>query len=276
MTRESLHRSWVRGELAPRNSPWVIEPRRAIKRLQQMALRPFACAQDRRAQGERAAVQKSSRFICVPLLLLLAGCAPAQDVDQFAEALTRDQPKWLYDSAENTCPADVMAQRPVPVRYLGEVCIENPNRCVEGCKAGVGNDCFAMALAVEPIRGHTKLSDRLFLRACSLGVISACSSRASSMNSSEAVCQARTYEKACDRNDRWACLTLGMYLARGMGVERDVPRARKLITESCEFLGDEGRCDYGIDMLMEIDRIEKKQRDRMTAPPAGGEPPVRR
>jgi hypothetical protein len=217
-----------------------------------------------------------TRSIVAPLLLLFAGCTPAQDINHAAEALTRDQPKWLYHPAENTCPADVMPDQPVPVRYLGEVCVESPKRCVDGCKAGVGNDCFAMGLAVEPIRGQTKLSDRLFLRACSLGVVSACSNRASSMSSNESACQVRTYEKACNRSDAWACLTLGMYLARGMGVERDLPRARKLITESCELVDDEEWCGYGIDMLMEIDRIEKKQRDRMIAPDAGSDPGLRR
>ena len=217
-----------------------------------------------------------NRILLLPLLLLFAGCTPAQDLNQAAEALTRDQPKWLYSPAENACPADVMTDQPAPIRYLGEVCTENPKKCVEGCKAGVGNDCFAMALAVEPIRGQTKLADRLFYRACSLGVVSACSNRASSMAAEESVCQVRTYEKACNRSDAWACLTLGMYLARGMGVDRDLPRARKLITESCELVDDEEWCGYGIDMLMEIDRIEKKQRDRMIAPDAGSDSLLRR
>jgi TPR repeat protein len=214
------------------------------------------------------------RILLIPLLLLFAGCTPAQDINQAAEGLAREQPKWLYSPAENACPADVMTDQPAPVRYLGEVCIENPKKCVEGCKAGGGNDCFAMALAVEPIRGYTKLADRLFYRACSLGVVSACSNRASSMNTDETACQVRTYEKACNRSDAWACLTLGMYLARGMGVERDLPRARKLITESCELVDDEEWCAYGLDMLMEIDRIEKKQRDRMISPDAGSGPPL--
>jgi hypothetical protein len=216
------------------------------------------------------------RLLLIPFLLFFAGCTPAQDVEQTAEALTRDQPKWLYAAPENACPADVMTDQPAPVRYLGEVCVQNPKKCVEGCKAGVGNDCFSMALAVEPMRGHTKLADRLFYRACSLGIVSACSNRASSMSSEESVCQVRTYEKACNRSDPWACLTLGMYLARGMGVERDLPRARRLITESCELVDDEEWCAYGLDMLMEIDRIEKKQRDRMIAPDAGSDSLLRR
>lgn len=217
-----------------------------------------------------------TRFIFLPLLLLFAGCTPAQDLNQTAEALTREQPKWLFGPAENACPADVMTDQPAPVRYLGEVCVENPKKCAEGCKNGAGNDCFAMALAVEPIRGQTKLADRLFYRACSLGVISACSNRASSMSSDESVCQVRTYEKACNRSDPWACLTLGMYLARGMGVDRDLPRARRLITESCELVDDEEWCAYGLDMLMEIDRIEKKQRDRIIAPDAGSDSLLKR
>lgn len=217
-----------------------------------------------------------TRLTLVFFLLLFAGCTPAQDVNQTAEALTRDQPNWLYSPAENACPADVMTDQPAPVRYLSEVCVENPNKCVEGCKSGVANDCFAMALAVEPIRGQTKLADRLFYRACSLGVVSACSNRASSMPADESACQVRTYEKACNRSDPWACLTLGMYLARGMGVQRDLPRARRLITESCELVDDEEWCAYGLDMLMEIDRIEKKQRDRMIAPDAGSDSLLRR
>ncbi len=216
------------------------------------------------------------KYILIPFLLLFAGCTPAQDIQQAAESLAREQPQWLYSPPENACPADVMTDRPAPIRYLGEVCIEDSRKCVEGCKAGVGNDCFAMALAVEPIRGYTRLADRLFYRACSLGVVSACSNRASSMATEESACQVRTYEKACNRSDAWACLTLGMYLARGMGVPRDLPRARRLITESCELVDDEEWCNYGLDMLMEIDRIEKKQRERMIAPDAGSDSPLLR
>jgi hypothetical protein len=217
-----------------------------------------------------------NRLLLVSVLLLVTGCTPAQDINQTAGTLTREQPKWLFSAKENTCPADVMPDLPAPVRYLSEVCVENPKKCVEGCKAGVGNDCFSMALAVEPIRGNVKLADNLFLRACSLGIVSACSNRASSMSSTESACQVRTYEKGCNRSDAWACLTLGMYLARGMGVERDLPRARKLITESCELVDDEEWCAYGLDMLMEIDRIEKKQRDRMISPDAGSDSLLRR
>lgn len=218
------------------------------------------------------------RIVLIPLLLLFAACTPAQepDLNQTAETLSRDAPKWLYGPAENACPADVMTDHVVPVRYLSEVCVEAPKRCVEGCKNGNGNDCFAMALAVEPMRGQTRLADRLFYRACSLGVVSACSNRASSMATEESACQVRTYEKACNRSEPWACLTLGMYLARGMGVERDLPRARRLITESCELVDDEEWCAYGLDMLMEIDRIEKKQRERMIAPDAGSDSLLRR
>jgi len=219
------------------------------------------------------------RILLVPICLLFAACAPAaqqQDINQTAEQLSREQPKWLFSAAENACPAEVMTDQSSPIRYLGEVCIADPKKCSDGCKNGNANDCFAMALAVEPIRGQTKLSDRLFYRACSLGVVSACSNRASSMSADESVCQVRTYEKACNRRDAWACLTLGMYLARGMGVERDLPRARRLITESCDLVDDEEWCSYGLDMLMEIDKIEKKQRDRVIQPDAGSDSPLLR
>jgi hypothetical protein len=216
------------------------------------------------------------RLTLTLFLLSFSGCTPAQDLDRAAEALAREQPKWLYGAAENACPADVMTDHSMPVRYLGEVCAENPKRCVNGCKAGNANDCFAMALAVEPLRSHTMLVDRLFYRACSLGIVSACSNRAASMANEESACQVRTYEKACNRRDPWACLTFGMYLARGMGVERNLPRARRLITESCELVDDEEWCAHGLDMLMEIDRIEKKQRERMIAPDAGSDSLLRR
>jgi hypothetical protein len=215
-----------------------------------------------------------TRLWCILALVLVTACgAPeaAQDINQAATELSAEQPKWLYSPAENACPADVMTERGAPIRYLSEVCIADPKKCSTGCKDGNPNDCFALALAIEPIRGQTKLADRLFYRACSLGVVSACSNRASSMPAEEAACQVRTYDKGCTRKDAWACLTLGMYLARGMGVERDLPRARKLITESCELVDDEEWCSYGLDMLMEIDKIEKKQRDRMIQPDAGSD-----
>lgn len=207
-----------------------------------------------------------SRFSFLACLLLVCGCAPAQDIQQTAEKLMRAQPSWLFDGPHDVCPAEVMGAEQVPVRYLGEVCLNDPTKCIEGCKSGVGNDCFSLALAVEPIRGYTPLADRLFLRACSLGVVPACSNRAASMRAEEAPCQVRTYEKACHRSDPWACLTLGMYLARGIGVERNLARARRLITESCELVDDSEWCAYGMDMLMEVDRMERKQREGALTP----------
>jgi len=215
------------------------------------------------------------RFLLICSCLSFAACSPAaEDIKEVADGLTRDQPNWLTTNAE--CPADVMTDFQAPIRYLGEVCTENPKKCVEGCKSGGPNDCFALALAVEPLRGNTQLADSLFMRACSLGVISACSNRASSMSVEHSACQVRTYDKGCNRKDPWACLTLGMYLARGMGVDRDLPRARRLITESCELVDDEEWCAYGLDMLMEIDKIEKKQRERLLTPDAGSDSLLRR
>lgn len=216
------------------------------------------------------------RLFLIPVLLLMTACSPAQDIKQVASEMTTQRPKWLPAESDNTCPADVMPEFQMPIRYLGEVCVEDPKKCVEGCKGSDANACFALALAIEPIRGNTKLADALFLRACSLGIVNACSNRASSMSSDVAACQVRTYEKSCNRRDAWACLTLGMYLARGMGVERDLPRARRLITESCELVDDDEWCNYGLDMLMEIDRIEKKQRDRLITPDAGSDPLLKR
>lgn len=216
------------------------------------------------------------RMLYIWALVLVAGCTPAQDINQTATELSTQRPKWLPPDKDKVCPADVMPEIEAPFGYSTEACIKDPKKCVEGCKGSDANSCFALALAIEPLRGNTKLADALFLRACSLGVVNACSNRASSMGADAADCQARTYEKACNRRDAWACLTLGMYLARGMGVERDLPRARRLITESCELVDDEEWCNYGLDMLMEIDRIEKKQRDRLITPDAGSDSLLRR
>lgn len=190
------------------------------------------------------------------LFVLLVAVHPdlgaAQSPDVLAD-LEAAQPSWLYPA--DACPADIMSDDDVDVLYFGDRCIDALDSCLGKCEAGDANACYALALAAQTLEREL-VSQALFLRACSLGLVSGCTNRAAGMPQQAQACSIRTYEKACKLDDPWACTMLGFHLFHGDGVAKDHARARGVLAKSCRYGDEDEACRSAKELLEKIKAAE--------------------
>jgi len=183
----------------------------------------------------------------IHLLLSSAGAADGAKVLEDVEAA---RPDWLPDL--DRCPADVVPPRAAKLEYDKERCAAALDQCLRNCRGGLAGDCYASALILQEVRKNP-VSEALFLKACSLGIVSGCTNRAASMDGGhDDRCAIRTYEMGCDRDDPWACTMLGFHVVRGIGVTQDPERARQVLSKSCRFGETDPACGYAKGLLREI------------------------
>lgn len=194
------------------------------------------------------------RLVLLAFVLAGTGLQPipavAGDAGKLLQDLEASPPGWL--PAPDKCPADVMPARETPLDYSIEQCAAAPEGCLRSCRTGNASDCYAAALVLREIR-HNRVSEALFLRACALGIVSGCTNRAAGMERDEGpACAIQTYQKACDRDDPWACTMIGFHLARGIGVAEDRERARQALSKSCRFGESDQACEYAKRLMEEL------------------------
>lgn len=165
-----------------------------------------------------------------PLQLVPAGASDA--IEAQLKLLEAARPGWL--PSLDTCPADVMPEREVASGFAPERCAEVLDQCLHSCRSGHASDCYASALVLQKVRNNP-VSEALYLRSCALGIVSGCTNRAAAMdNAGEDIpCAVRTYGKACDHDDPWACTMMGLHLVRGIGIAKDHERAKRVLSKAC-------------------------------------------
>lgn len=201
------------------------------------------------------------------MVLAACGCAaapappaasparPKSSTEAALESLTA-RPGWLFPFA--ACPADVFPGTAVPVTYLDEACAPDLQSCLDRCRASDANACYAAALRTQRMKTPADFWAALFLRACRLGVASGCTNRAAGMVVDETDdpvvwrCASRTFESMCDLNDPWACAMWGSSLLRGRGVDRDLARARAVLSKACLRGEDDPACAAGRIVLEQV------------------------
>lgn len=176
----------------------------------------------------------------------------------------KQKPEWLFGNAD-VCPADIIPNREVEVKYLSVGCADNPDKCLEYCRKDDGNACYALALLVQDKYGLEQTdSEALFLRSCKLGIMSGCTNKAAGtlnleeMNESKTVCVANTFEKTCSRNDSWGCTMYGFILSEGKGREKNNSEAIKFLKKACDGSNDDDEaCQRAKEMQEAIKNTQK-------------------
>jgi hypothetical protein len=191
----------------------------------------------------------------VVLVLVCAGLdqspADAADAATVLQQMEAKKPDWL--PSLDKCPADVMPAQETASGFHEGRCESTLEQCVSNCGAGNAGDCYAAALILQKEQRGSRVPDALFLRACALGVASGCTNRAASMKSGgDTACAVRTFAAACDRNDPWACTMIGMHLVRGVGIDKDHDRARRVLFKSCRYGETDEACRYAKALMKEM------------------------
>lgn len=193
------------------------------------------------------------RLGAVMAVLLLAGSAAAQAPSAEALAVAGqvlDRQDWR--ALTQRCPASLMPEVQ-SFAYL------NRNHCRTGqmqsclaeCAQSDAGACYWLAEALQEARVASPASEALFQRACQLGIVSGCTNRAAGLFNERQddlevqACAARTYDKACQADDPWACTMQAMHLSRGLGVKQDRQQALKVLQKSCKYGPEDPACTYG-------------------------------
>jgi hypothetical protein len=188
--------------------------------------------------------------VAIAASLIRLSPVSAADAAKLVEELEASWPDWLPKPEQ--CPADLMPAQEGSHQFSIESCSADVEQCLERCRAGDAGHCYSAALVMQKVR-NSLVSQALFLRACASGFVSGCTNRAAEMDSGRGEsCAIRTYGLACDRNDPWACTMIGFHLARGIGVDKDHDRARKMLAKSCRFGDDDDACRFAKALLKEI------------------------
>ena len=186
------------------------------------------------------------------MLLSLSGCGQIRDyfaikplppVQLKAETLKvveslQNKPEWLFSAV--SCPVDLLPKHAEKPKFLSDGCADSPNGCIKKCQTGDASACYSLALLIQE---HTEIgnevSEALFLRSCSLGIVSGCTNRAAIIFESKKddpiaeKCAVDTFEKACSLDDAWACTMYGFALLEGISREKNLKESDLILSKAC-------------------------------------------
>ncbi|MBU2709265.1 sel1 repeat family protein [Zooshikella marina] len=194
----------------------------------------------------------------IKVLLVLMCCSFANAQETVTEKAFQKSEAWLLPVVG--CPADMMPKVPVNVDYDKELCRNDINKCLDECKKDKVAYCYNLAqhIQITKLNNYEKYAEALFVKSCRLGSPSGCTNSAATMqhNSDDAVlsCAIRTYSKACDWNDPWACTMYGFHLAHGKGIKQDFEKALKVLGKSCKYGSEDPACESATALTESINK----------------------
>lgn len=198
--------------------------------------------------------------IALTVTVMAADLASAQPPSAEALAVTDEvlaRQDWLALSSR--CPASVMPRKQ-SLEYLeGKDCRPGQLKsCLSRCASNDAGACYWLAEALQESHVDRQASEALFQRACQLGIVSGCTNRAAGMVEQRRddlevqACAARTYDRACEADDPWACTMQAMHLSRGLGVTQNRQQALKVLEKSCKYGAEDQACYYGQRLKVEL------------------------
>ncbi|MEM9813941.1 MAG: hypothetical protein AAF913_14875 [Pseudomonadota bacterium] len=214
-----------------------------------------------------------TRLVLVPLLLMLAGAAAAEEVwERLANALSVDR---AFSALEAACPADLLAGSialPAGVAQHGVwSCGPDGAACLEFCKAGDPTACFDLGRVYQTeapqFEASKTAAERLCAQACAHGSPLACTNRASAILRQRpgdpfaleapevaATCARRSFEMTCERESAWGCTMLGSMLGDGRGGPEDRDGAAVALRAACRIEGPgSAACDGAQSVAARLD-----------------------
>ena len=105
------------------------------------------------------------------------------------------------------------------------------------CEGGLGRSCAELAMLHQSGRlgrRRPELSQMLRSKACSEGHSESCAFVARDLAAADPGRAAKLLETGCEAGDMDQCVALADFLERGVGLRRDLPRARALRKKACD------------------------------------------
>lgn len=164
---------------------------------------------------------------------------------------------WLAEA--KVCPDKLIASSQRQNYLELESCTLNPQQCLTQCGSDRGDMCYVLAYSMQKNGAPDQAYEALYQRSCKLGVISGCTNHAAGLTTEKPhdktvlQCAARTYDRACELDDPWACTMSALHLTRGLGVSKNLPLALKKLSKSCKFGADDPACSYAKSLQKEIE-----------------------
>lgn len=107
----------------------------------------------------------------------------------------------------------------------------------EACREGAGLACHSLALLLEASGTEPAAITKMEVEACDLGWGPACGQAARRLYNDDMrrdnEAMVRTSRRGCESDDADACMILGILLAHGVEVGRDMAAARKALMQAC-------------------------------------------
>ncbi len=213
------------------------------------ASRPLA---RRYAQGNNL---KPYFFLILCFLFVASVQAGTQDILPLM-----DQNNVLI-SLTNSCPADLFVDPEQQYQDFIGFCGQDMESCFSKCIEGSANHCFGLANSLQSTELDHKYSERLFSLACSQGLVTSCTNRASGImrhNPENKACFVRSFELTCKKKDPWGCTMYGFLLARGIGIDKNHELALKVLKIGCTYGLEDPACENALAIEQEIKSAQSK------------------
>jgi hypothetical protein len=199
------------------------------------------------------------------MILLFCLMLPSAWAESNTSALAKEinaSKDWAGDLAR--CPADLIPATSQPdynhgVKAQCETASSQP-ACMAACKAGKGEYCYWLGVALQTLEQDDRASDILFQRSCKLGVASGCTNRAATLMPERPAkvdaqsCPARTFERTCEANDPWGCSMYGFILGGDKSNPRNRQKALEVLKKSCRFGEEDPACRAALAMRKNLER----------------------
>ena len=113
--------------------------------------------------------------------------------------------------------------------------------CRDQCLAGNGPSCLRLAYRLEENSKNAEEAERLYRRACVLGVANGCTNYAAAIwaedpPDAELTCARRIFEKSCAAGEPFACGMVGRVMLESTNPP-PFAEGRKYLEESCDKVG---------------------------------------
>ncbi|KZN43295.1 hypothetical protein N474_14665 [Pseudoalteromonas luteoviolacea CPMOR-2] len=200
------------------------------------------------------------KYIFLLMFLSINAFAGEQSLDDVVKKIDSDK---SYRTLVSQCPVEFFPKSNVAYKNFIEYCSVNASLCLELCNKGDANYCSSLANYTQNNLESEYYSEALFSKACKLGLVSACTNRASGLikynGDASLDCAVKTFELACSQKDEWGCTMFGAYLAQGQGVERDFNRALEVLKVSCKNGIEDPACQYAQSISNQIKAVLREE-----------------